>query len=205
MKACVLYSGGKDSSLISFLLEKLGYEVELLTANFSIFDSWISAKRSAESLGFKHNVLKMDKKKIETAVSIILDDGFPNNGINYLHKTTLETVAEKKYDLVADGTRRDDRVPKITMNEIRSLENKYMVEYVNLQGFGHRTINNLSENLFKFKKEESCTKNSDYETEIRLLIKKKENQETADLLFPKHFQTRVIGWKSNNIEIKNKY
>jgi len=195
MKACVLYSGGKDSSLISVLLEKLGYNVELLTANFSIFDSWISAEKSAESLGFKHTVLKMDKSILETAVSIILDDGFPNNGINYIHKNVLETVAKKKYDLVADGTRRDDRVPKLTMNEIRSLEDKYMVEYVNLQGFGHRTINNLSKNLFQIEKEESSAKNSDYETEIRLLIKKKENPETADSLFPKHFQTRVIGWK----------
>jgi len=194
MKACVLYSGGKDSSLVSVLLKKLGYDVELLTAHFNVFDSWKSAEGSAESLGFKHDILKMEKKMLEDAISLILKDGFPNNGINYIHKKTIETVAEK-YDVVADGTRRDDRVPKLNMDEIRSLEDKYMVEYVNLQGFGHRTINHLAENLFQIKKEESSVKNSDYETEIRFLIKERESEEIANSLFPKHFQTRVVGWK----------
>ena len=30
MKACVLYSGGKDSSLMAVMLEKLGYQVDLV-------------------------------------------------------------------------------------------------------------------------------------------------------------------------------
>ena len=61
MKTAVLYSGGKDSSLMAVILDKLGYDVELITINFGIFDSSIPATESAKNLGFKHRVLKLDK------------------------------------------------------------------------------------------------------------------------------------------------
>jgi len=67
MKACVLYSGGKDSSLMAVILEKFGYNVELVTLNFGIFDSFKPAAESASALGFKHRVFKADKTLIETA------------------------------------------------------------------------------------------------------------------------------------------
>ena len=38
MKAGVLYSGGKDSSFMAIMLKKLGFDVELCTANFGIED-----------------------------------------------------------------------------------------------------------------------------------------------------------------------
>ena len=112
MKTCVLYSGGKDSSLMAVILQKLGYEVELVTLNFGVFDSFKPAAQSAASLGFKHHILKADTKIVEKATRIIIDDGFPNNGINYIHKEALDIVA-CYYDVVADGTRRDDRIPKL--------------------------------------------------------------------------------------------
>ena len=34
MKAAVLYSGGKDSSLVGVMLKRLGLDVEMFTANF---------------------------------------------------------------------------------------------------------------------------------------------------------------------------
>ena len=34
MKAILLYSGGKDSSLVAHLLKQLGYEITCVTANF---------------------------------------------------------------------------------------------------------------------------------------------------------------------------
>ena len=40
MKACVLYSGGKDSSLMGIILNQLGFDVELVTANFGVYDSF---------------------------------------------------------------------------------------------------------------------------------------------------------------------
>jgi tRNA methyltransferase len=197
MKAGVLYSGGKDSSLVAVILRKLGYEVELLTVNFGIFDSWKPAANSANSLGFKHSILNGDKAIIEDAVDMILEDGFPNNGINYVHKQSLNIIAEN-YKIVADGTRRDDKIPKLKKNEIRCFEDKGEVEYITIEGFGHKTIKNLSKNWFEIQKEKSNLKNnSDYEIEIRYLITNLKGKKITENIFPDHLQSRVLGWKKN--------
>ena len=196
MKACVLYSGGKDSSLIAVILTKLGYEVELVTLNFGMFDSFKPAAKSASALGFKHRVFKAEKTILENATDIILNDGFPNNGINYIHKEALDLVS-RDYNVVADGTRRDDRIPKLKENEINSLEGRRNVEYITLRGFGHKTINNLSDVFFEVKKEQtSMENNSDYEIEIRYLINEIEGENASDKIFPSHIQSRVVGWKN---------
>lgn len=194
MKAAVLYSGGKDSSLVAVILQRLGYQVELLTANFGVFPSWKSAAKSASCLGYKHHILKLNRNIVEDAVDIILKDGFPNQGINHLHREVLKQAAEK-YPVVADGTRRDDRVPKLDLNEIQSFEDSKNVQYLNLAGWGHKTINQLSEQLFNLVKEPTnMENNSDYEIEIRYLITQLEGKEVAGKLFPPHIQSRVIGW-----------
>ena len=41
MKAGVLYSGGKDSSFMAVMLKRLGLDVELCTANFGVYESYI--------------------------------------------------------------------------------------------------------------------------------------------------------------------
>ena len=46
MKAAVLYSGGKDSSFMAVMLKRLGLDVELCTANFGVYDSYIPASKS---------------------------------------------------------------------------------------------------------------------------------------------------------------
>jgi len=197
MKAAVLYSGGKDSSLIAVILKRLGYEVELLTANFGVFPSWKSAANSASCLGFKHRILDAKSTLLEGAVNMILEDGFPNNGINHLHREVLRLAAEN-YSLVADGTRRDDRVPKLNSAEIQSFEDSNNVQYLNLAGWGHKTINQLSEQFFSVVKEPtSMENNSDYEIEIRYLITRDEGENTACKLFPPHIQSRVIGWRED--------
>jgi len=197
MKACVLYSGGKDSSLIAVILKNLGYEVELVTLNFGVYPSWKAAALSASNLGFKHKILKAEPYVLKSAVDTIINDGFPNDGINQIHKHALELVAND-YILVADGTRRDDRVPKLDFNEVRSFEDRKDVEYINLGGFGHKSINHLSKNLFQVKKElSSMENNSDYEIEIRFLISKLEGEKLAFKIFPEHLQSRVIGWREN--------
>ena len=197
MKAGVLYSGGKDSSIIAVILKNLGYEVELVTLNFGVYPSWKAAVLSASNLGFKHKILKAEPYVLKSAVDIIINDGFPNNGINQIHKHALELVAND-YILVADGTRRDDRVPKLDFNEVRSFEDRKGVEYINLGGFGHKSINYLSKNLFQVKKELSSRENnSDYEIEIRFLISKLEGEKLAFNIFPEHLQSRVIGWREN--------
>ncbi|WP_461436548.1 DUF7411 family protein [Methanosphaera sp.] len=193
MKTAVLYSGGKDSSLMAVILDKLGYDVELITINFGVFDSTIPATNSANNLGFKHKVVKLDKKILTDAVEMIIEDQFPNNGINHIHHEVIEYLADE-YDLIADGTRREDRIPKLKQNEIQSLEDRKGVQYVNLTGIGYKTINDTSARLFKLQKAESDIHNSsDYEMEIRVLLEQK--GQDINEIFPQHIQSRVIGWK----------
>lgn len=195
MKTAVLYSGGKDSSLIAVILDRLGYEVELVTINFGVFDSTKPARESAESLGFKHKVLNLDKEILVEAVNMIIRDQFPNNGINHIHHTVIEKLADE-YDLIADGTRREDRIPKLKINEIQSLEDRKKVQYVNLTGIGYKTVNDTSDRLFNLQKAESNIYNSsDYEMEIRVLLEEK--GQNIDEIFPQHIQSRVIGWRNN--------
>lgn len=197
MKAYVLYSGGKDSSLMAILLKKIGIEVELVNVNFGVYDSFIPSQKSAKSLGIKHNVLSLDKNILINSVDIILNDGFPNNGISYLHKAVIEELAnlanENQFSIIADGTRRDDRTPKLNKDEIRSLEDRKNIQYINLDSFGYKTIDSLVSDLFIITQEESNMDNSsDYEVEIRWFIDKEKNLNSSEI-FPKHFQTRVIG------------
>ena len=193
MKTAVLYSGGKDSSLMAVILDRLGYDVELVTINFGVFDSSIPASESAKNLGFEHKVLKLDEKILTDAVDMIIKDHFPNNGINHIHHMVIERLAEE-YDLIADGTRREDSIPKLKQSEIQSLEDRKGVQYVNLTGIGYKTINDTSDRLFKLQKAESDIHNSsDYEMEIRVLLNKK--GQDINEIFPQHIQSRVIGWK----------
>ncbi|MBR1611087.1 MAG: hypothetical protein IJ672_06360 [Methanobrevibacter sp.] len=193
MKAGVLYSGGKDSSFMAVMLERLGLDVELCTANFGVYDSYIPAEKSAKSLGFKHNVLKMDKEILNTTCDMIMEDGFPNDGIKFIHESVVEEIADK-YDIIADGTRRDDRTPKLNVNQIRSLEDRKDVQYINLDSFGHKSVKLITSNLFEISHEKSNKDNSsDYEVEIRTLIDEKGGNSLD--IFPEHYQTRVIGYK----------
>ena len=193
MKAAVLYSGGKDSSFTAVMLKRLGLDVELYTANFGVYDSYIPAGKSAEALGFKHSVLRMDTDILKKTCEKILEDGFPNDGIKYIHERTVEELA-KTHDIIADGTRRDDRTPKLNVNQIRSLEDRMDVQYINLDSFGHRSVKLITENLFEISKEMSNRDNSsDFEVEIRTMIDEMGGNSLD--IFPEHYQTRVIGYK----------
>ena len=193
MKAAVLYSGGKDSSFVAVMLKRLGLDVELYTANFGVYDSYIPAGKSAKSLGFKHNVLEMDKDILKRTCEQIMEDGFPNDGIKYIHAQTVEKLAED-HDIIADGTRRDDRTPKLSINQIKSLEDRKGVQYINLDSFGHKSVRLITENLFEISKEKANRDNSsDFEVEIRTMIDEMGGNSLD--IFPEHYQTRVIGYK----------
>lgn len=193
MKAGVLYSGGKDSSFMAVMLERLGLDVELCTANFGVYESYIPARKSAESLGFSHRVLEMDFEILDEACGMIMDDGFPNDGIKFIHENVTERIADE-YGIIADGTRRDDRTPKLNVNQIRSLEDRKDVQYINLDSFGHKSVRLITQSLFEISHEKSNRDNSsDYEVEIRALIDEKGGNSLD--IFPEHYQTRVIGYK----------
>ncbi len=193
MKVGVLYSGGKDSSFMAVMLKRLGLDVELCTANFGVYDSYIPAAKSAEALGFTHRVLEMDFELLDKTCDMILKDGFPNDGIKFIHENVIENVA-CMYDIIADGTRRDDRTPKLNINQIRSLEDRKDVQYINLDSFGHKSVKLITSNLFEISHERSNRDNSsDYEVEIRTLIDEKGGNSLD--IFPEHYQTRVIGYK----------
>ena len=193
MKAGILYSGGKDSSFMAVMLKRLGLDVELCTANFGVYDSYISASKSAKSLGFTHKVLDLDFEILDKTCGMIMDDGFPNDGIKFIHESVVENIADE-YDIIADGTRRDDRTPKLNVNQIRSLEDRKNVQYINLDSFGHKSVKLITSNLFEISHEKSNKDNSsDYEVEIRTLIDEKGGNSLD--IFPEHYQTRVIGYK----------
>lgn len=71
---------------------------------------------------------------------MIMEDGFPNDGIKFLHESVVEEISEM-YDIIADGTRRDDRTPKLNINQIKSLEDRKDVQYINLDSFVTRQLN----------------------------------------------------------------
>ena len=193
MKAGVLYSGGKDSSFVAVMLQRLGFDVELCTANFGVYKSYIPAQKSAKALGFTHRVLDMDKSILDETCEMIMEDGFPNDGIKFIHRTAVEAIAEE-YDIIADGTRRDDRTPKLSINQIKSLEDRLDVQYINLDSFGHKSVRLITSNLFEISHEKSNKDNSsDFEVEIRTLIDDMGGNSLD--IFPEHYQTRVIGYK----------
>ena len=109
------------------------------------------------------------------------------------NQVVVEKLAET-HDIIADGTRRDDRTPKLNINQIKSLEDRKQVQYINLDSFGHKSVKLIKENLFEISKEKSNKDNSsDFEVEIRTLIDEKGGNSLE--IFPEHYQTRVIGYK----------
>ena len=124
IKALVLYSGGKDSSLVAHILRDFGYDVLLATANAGIVESAKTAQEAAKTLGFKHETFSIPSEIIEKAADMAEKDGFPSHAINYVHHEAVEAACEKygkDFKVFADGCRRDDKTPKVTLPEIQSI------------------------------------------------------------------------------------
>lgn len=192
MKTSVLFSGGKDSSLAAVLLSKI-FEVELVTCNFEILSNWKEAQKVAEELSFPFRILKLDKEIIKEAVRQIIKDGFPNNGIKYIHKKTLEEVA-KKSKIIADGITRNDRIPTLSLSEIMSLEDKLKAHYIQpLIGCSRKTINLLAKKYFIIKEYKSNSfVGAEYEFELREMIRNEYGIERVFKIFPKNHTHSVI-------------
>jgi Predicted subunit of tRNA(5-methylaminomethyl-2-thiouridylate) methyltransferase, contains the PP-loop ATPase domain len=195
VKAHVLFSGGKDSSLSALLLEPY-FEIQLVTCNFGILPTGAVAKEISKELGFPHKVITPDMEILKNAAEIVQKDGFPNGAINYIHRQVLELLAkDEEVELIADGLRRDDRVPHLEHSEIQSFEDRTKVLYCSpLMGFGRFTINKMLESNLVITEEESAViLKCDYEAELREYLYREIGEEETHKHFPKsHKQSRVI-------------
>ncbi|WP_094226574.1 DUF7411 family protein [Methanolobus psychrotolerans] len=194
MQISVLFSGGKDSSLSAILLEPF-FEVELVTCGFSLLPIGEVAAETAKKLGFPHRIIKPDTSILEKAYDMILQDGFPKNAINFIHKSVIEYLAaDNNVKVIADGIRRDDRVPVLGQPDIRSIEDRFGVHYIcPLKGFGRAAVNELvKEHLFIEEGMSEEILKADYETELRELIRQRHGPGKIKEIFPLHVQSHVI-------------
>ena len=195
MKVSVLFSGGKDSSLAAILLGQF-FEVELVTCNFGMLPTWHLARSVANELGFTHRVVQLERKILQDAMRLVVTEGFPKNGIKLIHCHALERVASfSEIKAIADGTRRDDRTPMLSLSEVMSIESRLNIHYIRpLGGYGRETINVLVDRYFEIEEKESDLMSSaDYEFELREEIRKRYGDNEMRRIFPRHHtQSRVI-------------
>ncbi len=186
----VLYSGGRDSSLSAVLLEPF-FDVELVTCSFGS-DCWKNAQRAAAALGFPFKTMRLGPEVMDGCIDLILKYGYPRYGINYVHRMALESLAAQSEGYVADGTRRDDHSPLLTIPEVKSLEMRYGVSYIRpLAGYGRHAIDALVKRHFETVEGPAIEK-ADYEAEIRSLITERYGERAVERLFPQqHPQSRV--------------
>jgi predicted subunit of tRNA(5-methylaminomethyl-2-thiouridylate) methyltransferase len=194
MELALLYSGGKDSSLAALILDRF-YDVTLVTAHFGVTEEFENARRAADALGFPFDTVELDREVAEEAVDRMIDDGYPRNGIQRVHEHALEVVAERDVTAVADGTRRDDRVPTVSRATAQSLEDRHGVDYLSpLAGFGRGAVDRLVEQELDVEtgpSEEIAR--ADYEGELRALIRERGGEAAVEAVFPEHDQTIVRG------------
>ncbi|SFG63797.1 hypothetical protein SAMN04488063_2678 [Halopelagius inordinatus] len=196
MDLALLYSGGKDSTLAALLLESF-YDVTLVTGRFGVTDDWRHARDAAGRLDYDFDTVELDRGVAEAAADAMAEDGYPRNGIQRVHEHALERVAELDVDAVADGTRRDDRVPTVSRAQAQSLEDRHDVDYLSpLVGFGRHAVDRLVEETLDVESgpSEHISK-GDYEGELRALLAERHGRETVSAVFPDHEQTYVRGLK----------
>jgi hypothetical protein len=196
VELALLYSGGKDSTLAALLLDAF-YDVRLVTARFGVTDDWTHARAAARTLGFPFETLRLDRAVADAAVERLRADGYPRNAIQSVHEHALEAVAGTGVDTVADGTRRDDRVPTVSRAQAQSLEDRFDVDYVApLSGFGRGAVDRLAADRLDVETGPSDeVPKADYEAELRALVAEAAGPEAVATLFPDHVQTRVRGLK----------
>jgi len=194
MELGLLYSGGKDSTLAALLLEDF-YDVTLVTATFGVTDDHDHARETASRLGFDFETVELDESVAGEAVERMIEDGYPRDGIQQVHLAALEAVAELDLDAVADGTRRDDRVPSVSRAQAQSLEDRHGVDYiVPLAGVGRGAVDSLvAETLDVTTGPSEQIPKADYEAELRALLASEHGEDAVAEVFPDHTQTSVNG------------
>jgi hypothetical protein len=192
-KVSLLFSGGKDSSLTAFILAKF-FKLELITITFGLLRNWKQARDVAKKLEFPFKKIKLDEKIIAEAAKIVVTDGYPANGLKFIHKKVLEEIAKKGFKIIADGLSRDDHTTTLFQTEIGSFEDKFRVNYLQpLKGYSRKTIDLLAKKYFFFKeyKDESFP-GAEYEFELREFIKKNYGDQKIKTIFPKYHTHSIV-------------
>ncbi|WP_340098354.1 DUF7411 family protein [Salinibaculum salinum] len=194
MEVGLLYSGGKDSTLAALLLEPVA-DVTLLCGTFGVTDDYEHARAAADAVGFPSERLDLAPSVATDAVEQIVMDGYPRNGIQQVHEHALERAAATDFDAIADGTRRDDRVPTVERPLAQSIEDRHSVAHLApLAGVGRSAIDTLAEAHLDIETGPSETvSKGDYETELRALLADEYGRERVESVFPSHTQSRVTG------------
>jgi tRNA methyltransferase len=196
MKAGVLYSGGKDSSLAAILLGTY-YEVELNTFVFDPLRQIPSVEAAARALGYPLKKRVFREGMLSEMAGLVIAKGYPNAAINAVHRAAVETLAEE-YDVVGDGTRFDDRVPMLSREAVQSLMGRTGSSYVRpLLGYPRREIDRLADRLLVVTYGETGSiRNGDYEAELRDAIRAL-MPDPASLFPAYHEQSLVVGRKTH--------
>jgi predicted subunit of tRNA(5-methylaminomethyl-2-thiouridylate) methyltransferase len=195
MKAGVLYSGGKDSSLAAIMLGTY-YEVELNVFVFDPSRQVPSVDAAAQALELPLIKRVFRKGLLNDMVDLVNACGYPNDAINRVHQIAVETLSTE-YHVVGDGTRFNDRVPMLSRAEVLSLGNRTGCSYIRpLLGYVKPEVDRLVDRFLVVKYGETGTiSNGDYETEIREAIFARGINPAP--LFPAHHdQSLVVGKKA---------
>ena len=194
MRVGLLFSGGTDSTLAALLLDRF-YEVELCTAHFGTESDWEHAAETASLIGLPFQSVILDSVVADRAIDRIIDHGSARPGIQAVHMAALEAIAERNYDAIADGTRRDDRVPSVSRAQAQQLEAEHNVDYVApLSGFGPAAVERLVSSFLDVTIGPSDEiDRPDYEAELRALCRERADADLAAEVFPTREQTAVTG------------
>ncbi|WP_436902868.1 DUF7411 family protein [Halovenus halobia] len=194
MEVGLLSSGGKDSALAALLLDPY-CDVTVLCGSFGITDDYEHAMAAGEALGFETQRVELESELAREAAEQMVEDGYPRNGIQRVHEHALERAAALDFDGIADGTRRDDRVPTVPRSLAQSIEDRFDVAHLApLAGIGRGAIDQLAAEQLQVETGPSEEiKKGDYESEIRALIVEEYGSETVAEIFPEHAQSRVTG------------
>jgi hypothetical protein len=196
MKAGVLYSGGKDSSLAAIMLGTY-YQVELNTFVFDPDRLIPSVEAAAKVLGYPIRKRVFEKGLLNEMVDLVIEKGYPNDAINRVHQAAVESLAGE-YNVVGDGTRFNDRVPMLSRAAVQSLGNRTGCSYVRpLLGYVRPEVDRLVDRFLIVEYGETGTiPNGDYETEIREAFRAR-GLDPASVFPAHHDQSLVVGRKDN--------
>jgi hypothetical protein len=173
------------------------YEVELNTFVFDTDRLIPSVEAAAKVLGFPIKKRVFQKGLLNEMVDLVIEKGYPNDAINRVHQSAVESLAGE-HNVVGDGTRFNDRVPMLSRAAVQSLGNRTGCSYVRpLLGYVRPEVDRLVDRFLIVEYGETGTiRNGDYETEIREAFRAR-GLDCASL-FPKaHDQSLVVGRKDN--------